>query len=36
MYGTSRHQVTQLVWLDRDGRTVGTVTSPGRYERAAL
>jgi len=36
MYGTSRHQVTQLVWLDRDGRTVGTATSPGRYERAAL
>ena len=36
MYGTSRHQVTQLVWLDRDGRKVGTATSPGRYERAAL
>lgn len=36
MYGTSRHQVTQLAWLDRDGRTVGTVTSPGRYQRAAL
>jgi Tol biopolymer transport system component len=36
LYGTSRHQVTQLVWLDRDGRQVGTVTTPGRYERAAL
>ena len=36
MYGTSRHQVTQLVWLDRAGRAVGTATSPGRYERAAL
>ena len=36
MYGTSRHQVTQLVWLDRNGRTVGTATNPGRYQRAAL
>jgi len=36
LYGTSRHQVTQLVWLDRDGRHAGTVTTPGRYERAAL
>ena len=36
MYGTNRHQVTRLVWLDRDGRMVGTATGPGRYERAAL
>lgn len=36
LYGTSRHQITQLVWLDRDGRQVGRVTEPGRYERAAL
>jgi Tol biopolymer transport system component len=36
MYGTNRHQVTQLVWRDREGRTVGTATGPGRYERAAL
>jgi Tol biopolymer transport system component len=36
LYGTSRHQVTQLVWLDRDGKQVGTVTDPGRFERAAL
>jgi len=36
LYGTSRHQKTQLVWLDRDGRLVGHVTDAGRYERAAL
>ena len=36
LYGTSRHQITQLVWLDRDGRQVGTVSNPGRYERVAL
>ena len=36
LYGTTRHQVTQLVWLDRNGQQVGTVTHPGRYERAAL
>jgi hypothetical protein len=36
LYGTSRHQITQVVWVDRDGRQLGTVTEPGRYERAAL
>jgi Tol biopolymer transport system component len=36
LYGTTRHQITQLVWLDRSGRKVGSVTKPGRYERAAL
>lgn len=36
LYGTSRHQITQLVWLDRDGKQVGTATTPGRYERTAL
>lgn len=36
LYGTTRHQVTQLVWLDREGQQVGSVTNPGRYERAAL
>ena len=36
LYGTSRHQITQLVWLDRDGRQIGTDHDPGRYERAAL
>ena len=36
LYGTSRHQITQLVWLDRDGKQVGTVSKAGRYERAAL
>jgi Tol biopolymer transport system component len=36
LYGTTRHQKTQLVWLDRDGRQTGTITTPGRYERAAL
>jgi Tol biopolymer transport system component len=36
LYGTSRHQITQLVWLDRDGKQVGSVANSGRYERAAL
>jgi Tol biopolymer transport system component len=36
LYGTTRHQVTQLMWLDRSGREVAGVTKPGRYERAAL
>jgi Tol biopolymer transport system component len=36
LYGTSRHQVTQLLWLDRDGKQVGSVTGRGRYERTAL
>jgi Tol biopolymer transport system component len=36
LYGTSRHQITQLVWLDRDGKQIGAVSNGGRYERAAL
>ena len=36
LYGTLQHQITQLVWLDRDGKQIGTATSPGRYGRAAL
>jgi eukaryotic-like serine/threonine-protein kinase len=36
LYGTSRHQITQLVLLDRNGTQVGTITNPGRYERMAL
>ena len=36
LYGTSRHQITQLAWLDRQGRQIGAATDAGRYERAAL
>jgi eukaryotic-like serine/threonine-protein kinase len=36
VYGTSRQQVTQLIWRDREGKQLGTVAKPGRYERAAL
>ena len=36
LYGTTRHQITQLVWLDRDGKQVGSVANPGRYERIGL
>ena len=36
VYGTSRQAVTQLIWLDREGKQLGTVAKPGRYQRAAL
>ena len=36
LYGTARHQLTQLVWIDREGRQIGAITNPGNYERAAL
>ena len=36
IYGTSRQQMTQLIWRDREGKQLGTVAKPGRYERAAL